>query len=531
MEPQLYKILFEGEVVEGVDRETAKSNLQRLFKTSAATVEKLFSGKRVVIKKDISASEAKKYQAALNKAGIQYKTEPEIISSPKVTLPKFETSEPAKEDSSTQPVPQPHDKNSSNDSHDPYAPPTQSTVVSKQVFCRSCGEKISETDRVCPACNGKQLIGKPKSKITAALLALFLGFLGAHRFYLGQWRGLIYLFFGILAWPIAIIEAIVFLLTDKDRWNEKYGNVAGRSGVGFIIIILGSVAIIGIIAAVALPAYQDYVQRAKVAEAMETVQSTIEKVEEFIKREKFYPTSNHEAGLADNITGDRVKSILLSKEGVLTATLSGKKGNPLNGQTLVWVPRLEGNSVQWDCSGGTLPGKYRPEQCRIGKFSSQQASVVSHWVASEDNLTKINLPKSWKQIPELSEEASIKYGNAYREQYMVVMSEPKEDFSSATDLQAYNEILLEQNYRPNINNLSINSMDEVSFNDLKGLKYEIRGEVGNVKIVYLLTILEGENHFHQVLFWTLPTKWRSSKDVYEAALTTFAECNGGCRNL
>jgi len=49
MEPQLYRIIFEVNVAEGVAPETAMGNLQRLLKVDAATVEKLFSGKRVVL--------------------------------------------------------------------------------------------------------------------------------------------------------------------------------------------------------------------------------------------------------------------------------------------------------------------------------------------------------------------------------------------------------------------------------------------------------------------------------------------------
>lgn len=64
-----------------------------------------------------------------------------------------------------------------------------------------------------------------KTKTTAALLALFLGGLGAHKFYLGKWVwGLIYLVFCFTFVPavIALIEAIMFFSMSDSAFQEKY---------------------------------------------------------------------------------------------------------------------------------------------------------------------------------------------------------------------------------------------------------------------------------------------------------------------
>ncbi|GET26141.1 NINE protein [Prolixibacter sp. NT017] len=70
-----------------------------------------------------------------------------------------------------------------------------------------------------------------KNKVTAALLAFFLGGLGIHRFYLGQ--GLLGVLYLVFVWTfipsiIAFIDFIVFLVMDEDRFNAKYngGKVA-----------------------------------------------------------------------------------------------------------------------------------------------------------------------------------------------------------------------------------------------------------------------------------------------------------------
>ena len=78
MDSQRYNIIFEGKVADGVDMEIAKGNLQRLFKTDRATVDKLFSGKRTVLKKNVSADTLKKYQTALTNAGVECTADPDI---------------------------------------------------------------------------------------------------------------------------------------------------------------------------------------------------------------------------------------------------------------------------------------------------------------------------------------------------------------------------------------------------------------------------------------------------------------------
>ena len=324
----------------------------------------------------------------------------------------------------------------------------------------------------------------------------------------------------------------MFLLTSKERWQRKCGNVVTSGGTLLVIVAaFVFIAVMGILAAIAIPSYQDYVHRANVAQVTAAAQPTRDKIEQFAVREKSFPNSNLEAGLPGELSVDQVSSLTVSENGVLTATLRGKEGSPLDGQTLVWIPSPQGSSVKWDCSGGTLPARLRSKQCRTGPFSTQQAPQASHWVTSEDGLTKIRLPGNWKQLPELTEIGTIEYGNAYREQYLLVISEPKADFSSTVDLPAYNEIVLNQNFQGNVTGLNLEFMGQVSFNGLKGFKYIVRGEVDNIRIVYLHTALEGKDHFHQVLFWTLPTRWADSAEVYEAALTTFAECGGDCGNL
>ena len=524
MDSQRYNIIFEGKIADGVDIEIAKGNLQRLFKTDRATVDKLFSAKRTVLKKDLPAETVKKYQAALTNAGVECTTDPDLSPAapgPSPAMAPANQAVPATTPASA--------KTPAEDSGpvNPYASPKQDTVVNQQAFCRSCGAKIDATASSCPQCDTRQLVGKPKNKVTAALLAIFLGFLGIHRFYLGQWVGIVYLLFGFIAWPVAWVEAIVFLLTDSERWQKKYGNVVGGGAAMMIVAAVLFIGIIGILAAIAIPQYNDYAQRSKVWQSINEVQPAIDKVAEFGKREKYFPNSNSEAGLVDDLSGELLTSLVITENGVITMTFGSENNHLIDGKTLLYVPGLVENAVQWDCSGGTLGKQLRPTQCREGDYIGQQVVTNRQWVIADDNVTKMRVPTSWEKHPELSDVAAIEYANLQREQYLIVTSDSKAHFTSSADVFGYN-VYLERNLRDSTDNLQVKYLGEVEINGMNGLKYEMRGEVDNIKIVYLQVALEGEHHFHQLLFWTVPTRWRANLEPFEEALVSFTECPGGC---
>jgi hypothetical protein len=69
MGAKTFQVIYQGETVPGASIEKVKANVAKLFKAPAAKVEPLFSGKRIVIKKNLDETTARKYQMALKRAG------------------------------------------------------------------------------------------------------------------------------------------------------------------------------------------------------------------------------------------------------------------------------------------------------------------------------------------------------------------------------------------------------------------------------------------------------------------------------
>ena len=72
-----YKIVFDGALLPGVEKSTAQLNLAELFKSDAAAVERLFSGQRVELKRELTQADAQRYLEALKNAGIDARIEAE----------------------------------------------------------------------------------------------------------------------------------------------------------------------------------------------------------------------------------------------------------------------------------------------------------------------------------------------------------------------------------------------------------------------------------------------------------------------
>jgi type IV pilus assembly protein PilA len=133
---------------------------------------------------------------------------------------------------------------------------------------------------------------------------------------------------------------------------------------GFTLIeLMIVVAIIGILAAVAIPAYQDYTVRARVTEGLSLASAGKTAVSEYFASNGTVPDTNAGAGMADSttITGNSVRTVEVTTNGVIEVTFSG---NPIDGDTIQLTPTTSQGKVVWNCEAGTLEGKYRPSSCR-----------------------------------------------------------------------------------------------------------------------------------------------------------------------
>ena len=141
---------------------------------------------------------------------------------------------------------------------------------------------------------------------------------------------------------------------------------------GFTLIeLMIVVAIIGILAAIAIPAYQDYTIRAQVSEGLNLSGGAKTAVTEFFQDRGTLPGDNSEAGVADStdIQGNYVSEVEVLAGGVIEVTYSSTAPQEANaaidGDTLQLTPDTSNpGSVDWNCASSDLANKHLPAACR-----------------------------------------------------------------------------------------------------------------------------------------------------------------------
>lgn len=512
MTDQKMDVFLLGVPQPGIERATLISNLAVAFKKDVPSIEKMLRRPRTLVKSDIESTLAEKYKAIIERAGGQCELavhgalpEPSLAETPKAPVLALESIA------------------SVNNKEEAESPQEDETDSDAAGYCVKCGTVIRVGQVKCSRCFTPVSEFSSKNKTTAGLLAFFFGGLGVHRFYLGQWWGIFYLLFWGTFIPsiVSIVEAVVFWSSSQESWDKKYGRVPRSSGTMALVLIVGAflmVAVMGILAAVAVPAYQDYTTRAKIQRSMPLVLDARNKVTAFVKQHKTYPDDNVLVGLPEHIQDVAIESIKLGDQGTLEVTYH--IANLRENNSIVWTPLVRGTELVWTCQAGTMNDLFRPTECRGGDHTATLApqshkkasATLAKTIDSNDKHFSLKVPESWEP-KNLLETALLGAANLREENYVIVIVDPKTDYAEQITLDTFS-FLIQKQLAANIQNGKMQGkVSNVTVAGLPAQRFVFTGNVDQMKVGYIVTLVEADKNFYRIMAWTLQSRLELNTDV------------------
>lgn len=142
-------------------------------------------------------------------------------------------------------------------------------------------------------------------------------------------------------------------------------------------------------------------------------------------------------------------------------------------------------------------------------------------LVSMDKNTQITLLPGWTEDRELHGSAQIQASNRANENYIIVISESKEDFAEMT-LEKHSDITRGSLVK-SITNSEVEGPTKLTINGNPAVQYIIRGTIGGINATYLHTTVETTGMYHQVLAWTLRSRFDKNKPVLQQVINSFKE--------
>jgi hypothetical protein len=142
----------------------------------------------------------------------------------------------------------------------------------------------------------------------------------------------------------------------------------------------------------------------------------------------------------------------------------------------------------------------------------------------------VSVPEYMKEMKSLHDEASFQYANIFKETYIIVLDESKDEFiSTFKEIEIYNDSLtpLEnysdfqiQSFKESINAINVKKL-ESRIKKMPSEVYEFKGEVEGLDIAYFVSFIEADTKMYMMMSWTMEGRYNKYKETFKLTHSTF----------
>jgi hypothetical protein len=150
--------------------------------------------------------------------------------------------------------------------------------------------------------------------------------------------------------------------------------------------------------------------------------------------------------------------------------------------------------------------EHHPETSSVDHADHADPGLIDgRKVVATDGKARVTVPKSWKDMPGLNAKASVQVGDEGKAEYLMVLSEAQSDFDGMT-LEKHHQLTRDA-MLGKMKNSSATEPEPVTIGGKDALQDELSGTQNGTNIVFLHTTVDDGEYFHQILAWTIKSRW------------------------
>ncbi len=150
---------------------------------------------------------------------------------------------------------------------------------------------------------------------------------------------------------------------------------------------------------------------------------------------------------------------------------------------------------------------------------AHRLSIERKEIVSSDGRIKVTVPGNWVKLPGLNKAAALQVGYKDKEMYLIVLSQAKSDFQNLP-LENHHQITRDRMLQK-MKNASATEPVRLTIDGHPAMQDELSGTEHGTNVVFLHTTVDDDDHFQQILAWTLKSRWQQQNQLLREITETF----------